>query len=160
MFGQSDQVTYSHASLSSLSPGTLTFSLHKFRQEPLNSRDSLLKWHPLMFVSFVYGLLFIPNVAIGQGLVTFISLASLGTFSIEACTVTGIIINGWACWVPFIYHATVLRDVPWGLWITILPGIYLGAAIAPMVSQTLGPELVMRLFAFVLIATASMYFLF
>lgn len=79
-------------------------------------------------VSFVAGLLLVPNIGIGPALTTYLMLALFG-FGSKASIVTGIITGGWVSVVPFLIHYFVLADVPLQQWIMVIPGVFLGAQV-------------------------------
>jgi uncharacterized membrane protein YfcA len=116
----------------------------------------LKDWALFSLASLVTGFVFVPHIAIGPGLTTFFGLFCLG-FKPQAAVVTGIVVGGWACWVPFAYHALVKADLPYELWVSVLPGVFLGAYAAPVVSESLGSRLVMQTFGAVLLATCFFY---
>lgn len=82
----------------------------------------------IIFVSFFAGVYLVPNIAVGPALTTYVLLVLVGYGSKEAM-VTGIVTGGWVCIVPFLIHLFILHDVPFQLWVMIIPGIYIGAKV-------------------------------
>ena len=68
--------------------------------------------------------------------------------------VTAIVAGGWTSIVPFMLHLLVLNDVPMALWVMVLPGVYLGARVAPLVHGVVGLQNVLVAFATFLVATS------
>jgi len=56
----------------------------------------------------------------------------------KRCIVTGIVTGGWVCIIPSLLHLFVLNDVPIKLWLMVLPGVYVGASVAPAVHDKVG----------------------
>ena len=102
-------------------------------------KKTWIDWIPLIIISFLAGFVLVPNIAIGPSLTTFLGLILLG-YQEKAAMVTGIVVGGWASIVPFFLHAIIDQDVPWDLWIMVLPGVVVGAWFAPMVQSFLGIE--------------------
>ena len=74
----------------------------------------------------------------------------------KACVVTGILVGGWTSIVPFLLHLFVIGDVPIALWVMGLPGVYLGARIAPLVHDKVGLSTILTAFCVFLVATAAL----
>eukprot|EP01032_Pedospumella_encystans_P009448 gene9448-11117_t len=94
-------------------------------------------WYLIAFVSFLAGAFLVPNIGIGPALTTFIALQLVG-YNAKAAIVTGIITGGWVSIVPFLLHWLWLNDVPFQLWIMVLPGVFYGAKFAPLVHDHVG----------------------
>jgi uncharacterized membrane protein YfcA len=114
------------------------------------------EWLPLTAVSFFAGVLLVPNIAIGPSLTTFLGLVLLG-FHEKAAMVTGIVVGGWASIVPFLLHASFYEDVPWDLWMMVLPGVALGAWLAPQVQTLIGMENSLIAFGIFLLCTFILF---
>jgi uncharacterized membrane protein YfcA len=114
------------------------------------------EWLLLVFVSFLAGLVLVPNIAIGPSLTTFLGLVLLG-FQEEEAMVTGIVVGGWASIVPFLLHMCYYRDVPWDLWLMVLPGVALGAWLAPKVQTFIGIENSLISFGAFLLCTFALF---
>jgi uncharacterized membrane protein YfcA len=82
----------------------------------------------LIIITFLGGVFLVPNIGIGPALTTYLILNSFG-FSTHSSVVTGIITGGWVCVLPFLIHVFYLRDVPYELWLMVIPGVYLGAMV-------------------------------
>ena len=67
---------------------------------------------------------------------------------------TAIIAGGWTSAFNGLIHLLVLRDVPTDLWLTVLPGVFCGASIAPHVHAALGPVNMLRVFGVFLALSA------
>ena len=67
---------------------------------------SVLVWYRLVFVSFMGGLVHLPNIGAGPSLLTYACLLLLGYTSVQAM-VTAVITGGLCCWCPFFIHAGV-----------------------------------------------------
>jgi len=117
--------------------------------------ESLLK---LSFPAFFAGLILVSNIGIGNALTTFFTLTLFYGVEAKRAMVTGIITGGWTSLVPFLIHLIWLQDVPITRWLMVLPGIYLGAKIAPKVHSILGLEQVLYIFGVFLIATSLLMF--
>lgn len=102
-------------------------------QKKLLSSDSfaeaLQKWAHVIVISFLGGIILVPNIAIGPALITYILLAMMG-YRDQQALVTGIVTGGWVCVLPFLIHIFILKDVPWELWIMVLPGVFYGAKVS------------------------------
>ena len=92
-----------------------------------SSLPSPVYWSITTFISFLSGLILIPNIGIGPALTTFICLSLHGTIDTHAALVTGIVVGGWASWIPLAIHMCIIDDVPFTRWVMVLPGVYLGA---------------------------------
>jgi uncharacterized membrane protein YfcA len=103
---------------------------------------SVLVWYRLVFVSFMTGLVLLPNIGAGPSLVTYSCLLLLGYSSSQAM-VTSVVTGGICCWCPFFIHSIILHDIPshvWPMWAMVLPGMAIGAWAAPRVSERIGPK--------------------
>ena len=125
--------------------------------EPSESIVGSYPYEKLAIVSFLAGLILVPNIAIGPGMITYLMLI-LMKFPPKAAMVTGVITGGWVCILPFLLHLVVLRDVPLRLWIMVIPGVYFGAMIAPFVHEYLGQNHINKAFAVFLLLTALLFF--
>jgi uncharacterized membrane protein YfcA len=90
---------------------------------------SQLTWTVIAVVSFLAGLVLVPNIGMGPALTTFLALALAG-YRPERAIVTGILAGGWASIVPFAIHLFYFDDVPYRLWIMVIPGIFFGAKVS------------------------------
>lgn len=119
--------------------------------------------HVLALASFGSGFVLLSSIGIGPGLVTFVALAALlghtPGFRVRSALVTGVVAGGVVCWLPLLVHAAVLRDVPVRSWLMVLPGVYTGAFLAPLVSDFVGTLNMYRVLCVVLLVTAAMYLL-
>ena len=88
--------------------------------------------------SFLAGLVIVSHIGVGNAITTF--LVCIWCWKVEAKTamVTAIVAGGWTSIAPFLVHLLVLKDVPMALWVMVLPGVYLGARIAPLVHGAVG----------------------
>jgi uncharacterized membrane protein YfcA len=93
------------------------------------SRSPTVFWSITALISFLAGLILVPNIGIGPALTTFICLSLHGSIDTHAALVTGIVVGGWACWVPFAVHLFIMDDVPVKHCLMALPGIFLGAQV-------------------------------
>lgn len=98
---------------------------HPVPIEDINLHDNK---YLIAAVSFLGGVILVPNIGIGPALVTYFLLSLLG-YSDQQALVTGIVTGGWVCIVPFLYHVSILEDVPYRLWVMVLPGVFLGAKV-------------------------------
>ena len=109
----------------------------------------------LAAASFLAGLVLVPNIAIGPGMLVFAFL-SLSGYRAQAAMVTGIVTGGWVCVVPFLLHVAA-GDVPYTLWVMVLPGVFVGSRYAPMVHDALGQNNMLVAFAVFLFVTAALF---
>jgi uncharacterized membrane protein YfcA len=118
------------------------------------------KWRVVAVVSFLAGIILVTNIGVGPALITFVLLGSnyLG-FTHKQAIVTGIITGGWVCLVPLIIHLFILNDVPFALWLTVLPGVFVGARVAPTFFELVGINRVLWAFGFFLVASAGTFLL-
>ena len=72
--------------------------------------------------------------------------------------VTAIVTGGWTSIAPFLVHLIVLRDVPIAHWLAVLPGVAVGARLAPHVHAAVGLRNILMLFATFLVASAVLMF--
>jgi uncharacterized membrane protein YfcA len=89
-------------------------------------------WSVVALISFFGGFILVPNIGIGPALITYFILVILG-FNEQAAIVTGIVTGGWVCIVPLIIHIYQLNDVPYKLWIMVLPGVFFGAKVSNLI---------------------------
>jgi uncharacterized membrane protein YfcA len=125
--------------------------------KPLLSMSVSSKWMIVSIVSFLSGLILVTNIGIGPALITFFLLKNMLGYSRKQSIVTGIITGGWVCFVPFLIHLLYLHDIPFDLWIMVLPGVYFGAQIAPKVYDHIGLNAVFFLFGWFLILSSIMF---
>lgn len=111
-------------SSSEISAIKLTHSLAYSTEIYLN----LSKWIVIGIISFLAGFILVPNIGIGPALTTYILLELYG-YEAERAIVTGIITGGWVCILPFLIHWIEFGDIPWRMWIMVLPGVYIGAKV-------------------------------
>lgn len=83
----------------------------------------------LIVITFLGGVVLVPNIGIGPALTTYMILNYFG-YSTHSSIVTGIITGGWVCLLPFVIHIFYQQDVPYELWLMVIPGVYLGAAVS------------------------------
>jgi uncharacterized membrane protein YfcA len=128
------------------------------KAEPVYIPQNVEKdWSTVVAVSFLGGLLLVPNIGVGPALLTYFLLASMH-YTDQQAIVTGIITGGWVCILPLGVNALVLNNVPVKLWLMVLPGVFLGAKYAPMLIDWVGSERVMYAFATFLFASALLFF--
>lgn len=106
--------------------------------------------------SFCVGLILVPHIGIGNAMTTFLVCTFIWRLPAKKSVVTGILVGGWTSFLPFIMHLFLIRDVPMNLWVMGLPGVYLGARIAPLVHEGLGITRVLTAFVFFLLGTAML----
>ena len=124
-----------------------------------DAQQTWLGWTRVVFASFMGGLLFLPNIGAGPSLITYICLLLMG-YEPQPATVTAVVTGGVACWAPFLIHAAVLQDMTSHIWAELamaLPGIALGAWIAPCVSEGMGPMLQELVMLFFLLMTVVLF---
>jgi uncharacterized membrane protein YfcA len=99
--------------------------------------------YTLVIITFLGGVFLVPNIGIGPALTTYLILNYFG-YSTHSSVVTGIITGGWVCVLPFVIHIIYLQDVPYDLWLMVIPGVYLGAMVCdqlfPFVSLPIFPH--------------------
>jgi uncharacterized membrane protein YfcA len=86
------------------------------------------QWLLVSGVSFLGGLILVPNIGIGPALITYFMLVLLG-YKEQRAIVTGIVTGGWVCIVPFLIHI-YRNNVPYALWVLVLPGVFYGAKVS------------------------------
>jgi uncharacterized membrane protein YfcA len=119
-----DTFSYSpHASSSSSFPPVVR----------MHEGPSSLAWVVIAVISFLAGLVLVPNIGMGPALTTFLALALVG-YRPERAIVTGILAGGWASIVPFAIHLFYYNDVPYRLWIMVIPGIFFGAKVSSVLN--------------------------
>uniref|UniRef100_A0A7S4T0H4 Membrane transporter protein n=1 Tax=Ditylum brightwellii TaxID=49249 RepID=A0A7S4T0H4_9STRA len=106
--------------------------------------------------SFLAGLILVPHIGIGNAMTTFLVCSFVWRLPAKPSVVTGILVGGWTSLVPFLLHLFVLQDIPIALWVMGLPGVYLGARIAPLVHEKLGITNVLIAFVVFLFGTAAL----
>jgi uncharacterized membrane protein YfcA len=112
----------------------------------------------LSIISFAGGYYLVPYIGIGPALTTFITLQVQG-FDAKSSIVTGIITGGWTALVPFLLHLFYYRDVPFKLWVMVLPGVYFGAKFSPYVHDLFGLSSILQAFAAFLLLSALLFFM-
>jgi uncharacterized membrane protein YfcA len=123
-----------------------------------SGQDSLQNhWMVVCMVSFLGGLILVPNIGIGPGLVTYFELVLLG-YEEQHAIVTGIVTGGWVCVVPFLVHIYE-DDVPYALWVLVLPGVFFGAKYSPHLVEWVGEKTVMSFFSIFLFASALIFWI-
>eukprot|EP01039_Chlorochromonas_danica_P009445 gene9445-10435_t len=120
--------------------------------------QSVVDWSTVVLVSFLAGALLVPHIAVGPALTTYCLLALMG-YSEQQAMVTGIVTGGWVCILPFLLNVFVFENVPVALWLMVLPGVFLGARLAPELVSTLGRERVMTGFSAFLFASALLFWI-
>lgn len=85
--------------------------------------------YTLIVVTFLGGVFLVPNIGVGPALTTYLIL-NIFQFNTKSAVVTGIITGGWVCIVPFLIHVVYFQDVPYELWLMVIPGVYIGAAVS------------------------------
>ena len=125
----------------------------------LLSLNQRIKSHPNLVTlacgcSFLAGLVLVSHIGIGNAMTTFLVCRWIWKLPAKPSVVTGILVGGWTSVVPFGLHLFVLGDVPIALWVMGLPGVYLGARIAPLVHEQLGITTVLAAFCCFLVGTA------
>eukprot|EP01040_Poterioochromonas_malhamensis_P011163 gene11162-12162_t len=136
--------------------GLLSRESHKKSAQSDSFAEALQKWAHVIVISFLGGIVLVPNIAIGPALITYILLAMMG-YRDQQALVTGIVTGGWVCVLPFLIHIFILKDVPWELWIMVLPGVFYGAKYAPYLIDRIGVQNVMVMFSLFLFASALLY---
>mmetsp|Transcript_18307 Transcript_18307/g.42157 ORF Transcript_18307/g.42157 Transcript_18307/m.42157 type:complete len:411 (-) Transcript_18307:672-1904(-) len=106
--------------------------------------------------SFLAGSILVAHIGIGNAMTTFLVASLVWKLPAKACVVTGIIVGGWTSALPFALHLLVVKDVPVALWVMGLPGVYLGARIAPLVHDRVGMPAVLTAFWVFLVGTAGL----
>ena len=104
--------------------------------------------------SFIAGLVLVAHIGIGNAVTTFLVSSFVWRLPAKSAVVTSIIVGGWTSFVPFIIHLVILKDVPIALWVMGLPGVYVGAKIAPIVHERIGIVNVLAAFVLFLVITA------
>lgn len=100
------------------------------------------------------GTVLVPHIGIGNAMTTFLVCTFVWRLPAKTSVVTGILVGGWTSAVPFAIHLFVIGDVPLNLWVMGLPGVYIGAQIAPIVHEWLGIATVLTAFVIFLLGTA------
>lgn len=106
--------------------------------------------------SFLAGIILVAHIGIGNAMTTFLVSTYIWKLPPKSGIVVSIVVGGWTSVVPFLLHLVVLRDVPVGLWVMGLPGVYLGARIAPVVHEKMGIENVLMAFVLFLLGMAGL----
>ena len=107
--------------------------------------------------SFLAGLVLVAHIGVGNALVSFLVFAFVWRLEPKQAMVTAVICGGWTSFCPFLIHLFILKDIPIALWIMTLPGVFLGAKIAPKVHEIIGIVNVLAAFViFLLLVAVSM----
>ena len=104
--------------------------------------------------SFLAGSVLVAHIGIGNAMTTFLVCSLVWKLPPKHCVVTGILCGGWTSACPFLLHLCLRRDVPIALWVMGLPGVYIGARIAPWFHEKMGILNVLTAFCGFLIVTA------
>jgi uncharacterized membrane protein YfcA len=104
--------------------------------------------------SFLTGSVLVSHIGIGNAMTTFLVGSFIWRLPAKTALVTGILCGGWTSVLPFLLHLFVFRDVPIALWVMGLPGVYVGAQLAPLVHELLGITTVLMAFCGFLVVTA------
>jgi uncharacterized membrane protein YfcA len=111
-------------SSTSASALSIPFAHHSHAQ-----KSEIHKWLVISIISFLAGFILVPNIGVGPALTTYLMLEMFG-YEAEQAIVTGIVTGGWVCIIPFLIHLFEFKDVPFGLWIMVLPGVFIGAKVS------------------------------
>jgi uncharacterized membrane protein YfcA len=105
--------------------------------------------------SFLAGSILVSHIGIGNAMTTFLVGCFVWRLNAKSAVVTAILCGGWTSLVPFLLHWLVLQDddFPLALWVMGLPGVYLGARLAPLVHEQLGIDNVLVAFCVFLSGT-------
>ena len=106
--------------------------------------------------SFFSGLILVSHIGIGNALISFLVFTFVWKLPPKEAVVTAIVSGGWTSLCPFLIHLLILKDVPLNLWICGLPGVYLGAQIAPRVHEAIGIQNVLAAFVIFLLVVAML----
>lgn len=99
------------------------------QRRPVAFQPDVNAWSVVILVSFIGGIVLVPNIGIGPALVTYLLLVYMG-YPDQAAIVTGIVTGGWVCVLPLVLHyVTNPLVIPYKLVIMVLPGVYLGAKV-------------------------------
>lgn len=82
----------------------------------------------IIIISFLEGIVITPNIGIGPALITYFLLVLCG-YKEQRAMVTGIVTGGWVCAIPFVVNIS-RNDVPYALWVMVLPGVFYGAKVS------------------------------
>jgi len=107
-------------------------------------------------LSFLSGLVLVSHIGIGNAMMTFLVCTFVWCLPAKSAVVTGILVGGWTSVMPFVIHLFFIGDVPIALWVMGLPGVYIGARIAPHVHERLGITNVLIAFVIFLLLTAAL----
>ena len=106
--------------------------------------------------SFFSGLILVSHIGIGNALISFLVFTFVWKLPPKEAVVTAIVSGGWTSLCQFLIHLLILKDVPLNLWICGLPGVYLGAQIAPRVHEAIGIVNVLAGFVIFLLLVAML----
>jgi uncharacterized membrane protein YfcA len=141
-----------------------TFSIYSVDHQPDDSSESSFQelrpdvrrrrqlWASAC--SLLAGYVLVSHIGIGNSITTFLVCSFFWKLPPKASVVTGILCGGWTSIMPFLLHLVILRDVPIALWVMGLPGVYIGARIAPWFHEQLGITNVLMAFCGFLVVTA------
>jgi len=104
--------------------------------------------------SFLAGLVLVAHIGVGNALVSFLVFTYIWRLSPKEAVVTAVICGGWTSLCPFLMHLFILKDIPIALWIMALPGVCIGAKIAPKVHEAIGIVNVLASFVIFLLLVA------
>ena len=106
--------------------------------------------------SFFSGLILVSHIGIGNALISFLVFTFSWKLPPKQAVVSAIVAGGWTSLCPFLIHLLILKDVPLNLWICVLPGVWMGAKIAPRVHVAIGIVNVLALFTIFLLLVAML----
>lgn len=132
------------------------FSIVDNTDETRGSDQNLRQKVLASLFSFLAGLVLVPHIGIGNAMTTFLVCSFVWRLPAKSSVVTGILVGGWTSIVPFSIHLLYFGDVPIALWVMGLPGVYLGARVAPLVHEKIGITNVLIAFVIFLIVTAAL----
>jgi len=99
----------------------------------------------------------VANIGLGNALVTFLSLSIFWKAPAQRAIVTAIITGGWSSALPFVINIG-RENVPYDLWLMVLPGVCIGAFLAPFLHGLFGKNNILLLFATLLLLSSSQMF--
>uniref|UniRef100_A0A7S0B1Z2 Membrane transporter protein n=1 Tax=Minutocellus polymorphus TaxID=265543 RepID=A0A7S0B1Z2_9STRA len=104
--------------------------------------------------SFLAGWILVAHIGIGNALVSFLVFTFVFRLTPKEAVVTAIVCGGFTSFCPFLIHLFILKDVPLDLWVMGLPGVYLGAKIAPKIHEAIGIGNILAAFVIFLLLVA------
>lgn len=123
------ELELSHTSSSNSSSLNSTTTSNQSLYNTTNKQLSSTCQYTLIIITFLGGLFLVPNIGVGPALTTYLILNIFG-INTKAAVVTGIITGGWVCILPFLIHVVYFQDIPYELWLMVIPGVYIGAAVS------------------------------